>query len=73
MTRLLWIIGLSIALLVYGGWTIGIIYAGISREHLNSRGVVMLIFNGYVAWITLQYLIQKICEPRTPVSSTDSN
>ena len=74
MTRILWIAGLSLALVVFGGWTAFIIYAGISHRHLNSKGIVMLAGNGYVAWITLQYLRQKIGE-RKPASTipVDSN
>jgi hypothetical protein len=62
MTRILWIVGLSTALLFFGGWTILIVYAGISHRHLNSKGIVMLVCNGYVAWITFRYLRQKISE-----------
>jgi len=74
MTRILWIVGLSIALFVFGGWTIGITYAGISHKHLNSKGIVMLACNGYVAWITFQYLRQKIGERRPgSIRPVDSN
>lgn len=69
MTRILWIIGLSVALFVFGGWTIAILIAGITHRHLNTRGLVMLWGNGYIAWITFQYLREKIREPkpkRTP-------
>ena len=55
MTRILWIVGLSTALFIFGGWTILIVYAGISHRHLNSKGIVMLVCDGYVAWITFQY------------------
>jgi hypothetical protein len=74
MTRILWITGLSLALFVFGGWTIVIIYAGISHRHLNSKGIAMLASDGYVAWITLLYLRQKIseCKP-TSIVPVDSN
>jgi hypothetical protein len=66
MTRILWIIGLSLALFVFGGATILTIYAGITHRHLNSKGLVMLVGGGYVAWITLQYLRLKIGERKPP-------
>jgi len=74
MIRILWITGLSLALFFFGGWTILIIYAGISHRHLNSTGIAMLASNGYVAWITLQYLRQKISERKpTSIVPVDSN
>ena len=71
MTRILWITGLSIALFVFGGWTILIVYVGISHRHLNLKGIEMLVCNGFVAWITIQYLRQKISE-RKPFSRVSS-
>jgi hypothetical protein len=65
MTRMLWILGLSIALFVFGGWTVLIVIAWIARRHLNTRGFTMLIGDGYVAWITFQYLLQKIRERKS--------
>lgn len=74
MTRTLWIVGLSTALFVFGGWTILIVYAGISHRHLNSKGIVMLVCDGYVAWITFQYLRQKISERKpSAIDHVDSN
>ena len=74
MTRILWIIGLSIALLVFGGWTILIVYAGISHRHLNSKGLAMLICNGGGAWFIFQQLRQTIRERKpTRPYPVDSN
>lgn len=74
MTRALWIVGLLFALFFFGGSTIVIIYAGISHRHLNPKGIVMLIGNGYVAWIAFQYLRQKIAERKSvSIAATDSN
>jgi hypothetical protein len=74
MTRILWIVGLSTAFFVFGGWTILIVYAGISHRHLNSKGLVMLVCDGYVAWITFQYLRQKIRERKpSAIGPVDSN
>ena len=72
MARVCWIIGLSFALFFYGAWTIVIIYAGISHRHLNPKGIGMLVGNSYVAWITLQFLRQKIAE-RKSVSTSNRN
>ncbi len=74
MSRLFWIAGLSFAVLFYGAWTILIVYAGITHRHLNSTGLVMLVSHGYVAWITLRYLLQKIKDggPASDMQS-DSN
>ncbi len=75
MTRILWIIGLSFALFVFGGWTILVVIAGITHRHLNQKGLVMLLSNAYVVWITFNYLRQKISEGSKPRSTTlvDSN
>jgi hypothetical protein len=74
MTRILWIIGLSFALFVFGGWTILIVIAGITHRHLNQKGLVMLVCDAYIVWITFSYLRQKISErskphPTVPVDS----
>lgn len=71
MTRVLWIIGLSFALLVFGGWTVVILIAGITHKHLNRTGLMMLVANGYLAWIILKYLRQKISAARPDPSSAD--
>jgi hypothetical protein len=74
ITRILWIVGLSFAFLFFGAWTIVIIYAGISHRHLNPKGIFMLLSDGYVAWITFQYLCQKIAERKSaPVGPGNSN
>jgi hypothetical protein len=43
MTRILWIIGLSIALLVLSGFVILCLFALITHRHLNFRGWTMLV------------------------------
>ncbi len=45
MTRILWIIGLSIALLVCSGFVIICLVALITHRHLNFSGWMMLVFN----------------------------
>jgi hypothetical protein len=62
MTRIFWIVGLSIALLFYGAWIVVIVTTGITHRHLNHKGVVMLISDAYIVWITYHYLRQKLTE-----------
>ncbi len=66
MTKVLWIVGLSIALLMFGGFTIMCIVALITRHHLNFTGIVILLSNGFISWMVLDYLLLKIREPRKP-------
>jgi NADH:ubiquinone oxidoreductase subunit H len=65
MTRKLWITGLSLALLVFGGWTILIVFAGVTHRHLNQKGLLMLVCNACAAWITFNYLRQKLGDRRS--------
>lgn len=44
MTRIFWIIGLSIALLVFSGCVAICLVALITHRHLNFKGWTMLIF-----------------------------
>ena len=60
MTRWLWMIGLSFALLVFGGWAVVILITGLRHRHLNGRGWIALTVTGYIAWFTFQYLLVKI-------------
>ena len=53
MTRILWISGLSLSLLVFGGWTILILFAAITHRHLNQKGLLMLVCDAYITWILL--------------------
>jgi hypothetical protein len=66
MTRILWIVGLIFALLVYGGISVIGVIALISHRHLNQTGIILLLSNGYVTWITFRYLVLKIrrAEPK---------
>jgi hypothetical protein len=45
MIRIFWIIGLSIALLVFSGFVITCLFALITHRHLNFTGWIMLIGN----------------------------
>jgi hypothetical protein len=73
MTRLFWIVGLLVALLVYGSITFICIVALIKHRHLNLTGITMLLGNGYVSWITLKYLLFKIGVVRPEPSAQDDD
>ena len=60
MARKLWIIGLSFALLVYGGWALLILVMGLKHRHLSGTGLFALTVNGYIVWFTYKYLMVKI-------------
>jgi hypothetical protein len=62
--RTFWIIGLSFALLVFGGWTLVAVIAGITHRHLNSKGALILLSDGYVSWMLFNYLLEKIRMPK---------
>ena len=60
MARWLWVVGLSFALLVYGGWAGFILMTGLKHRHLNGTGIFVLTVTSYIAWFTFQYLLVKI-------------
>ncbi len=60
--RIFWIVALLFALVVFGGWTIVIVYAGIRHRHLNGKGFLMLFSDGYVAWIIFNELCRRVSE-----------
>lgn len=64
MKRVFWIVGLSLALLEFGGIAVGIAFRGISHRDLSGRGLFMLWANGYVAWMIIQYLLKEIARPK---------
>jgi hypothetical protein len=45
MIRIFWIIGLSVALLVFSGFVVICLFALITHRHLNSKGWMMLVSN----------------------------
>ena len=72
---MLWIIGLSVALLVFGGFAVMCIAGLILRHHLSATGIIALLSNGFISWMVVDYLILKIREPRKaqlPGSETSS-
>ena len=62
MARILWIVGLTIALVQFGGFTALCVFGLVTRHHLNSNGWLMLAGSAYIFWITLKYLRVKIAE-----------
>jgi Na+/proline symporter len=56
----LWIVGLSISLLVFGGFTLSALAGLILRHHLSPVGIVILLSNGFISWMVLDYLLLKI-------------
>jgi hypothetical protein len=75
MTRILSIIGMSIALLLFGVWTIilGVVLP-IMQRHLSPRLIVVLVGFAYTDWFIFRELRQKIRKnpqprPQTPVDS----
>jgi len=75
MMRALWIVGLSIGLLVFGGFTVMCVIGLILRHHLNATRIVILLSNGFISWMIVDYLILKIREPwkaQLPGSETSS-
>jgi hypothetical protein len=64
MARILWIVGLMIALVMFGAFVVVCVIGLVTRHHLNGKGWVMLCGGAYIFWITLQYLRLKIAEGR---------
>jgi NO-binding membrane sensor protein with MHYT domain len=71
MTRILWIIGLVVAIFVYTGMTALCFLAWITHKHLNLTGFVMLVTNVVAAFLTLGYLRVKLREQRTASSQEE--
>jgi hypothetical protein len=70
--RIFWIVGLSLAVLEFGVIALGIAFRGVTHGDLSGKGFFMLLANGYTAWITFQYLLQKIARPKVD-RPADSN
>ncbi len=62
--RIFWIVGLSLALLEFGGFAVGIAVIGASHRHLSNKGFMMLLANGFATWAIARYLFEKIREPK---------
>ena len=73
MARGLWIVGLSFALLVYGGWVVFFLSLSFHHKRLNTAGFFLLVGCAYIFWFTLQYLLVKIRNrPYTPPPQEDT-
>jgi hypothetical protein len=57
MRKALWMIGLSVALLMFGGFFVLSCVVLVRHRHLSGGGLVMLVCNGYVAWIVLRQIL----------------
>ena len=69
MTRRFWIAGLLVALFVYGGFAFMCAIALLRHHHLNMKGWIVLTCGGYICWITVAFLRQKIAEGRKALSN----
>jgi hypothetical protein len=75
MVRVLWIVGLSISLVVFGGFPLAGFVVLIYHHHLTIKATINLLAFGLIAWMIVDYLILKIREPRKaqlPSSETSS-
>ncbi len=70
MTRIFWIVGLVIALIMFVFMTTMCVLALIRYHHLNLMGWFMLVSSAYVVRLTFNYLRLKIREGR---NSTEDN
>jgi hypothetical protein len=50
MTRRLWIVGLSLAVLVYSGFVVFCLVALITQRHLDLRGWTILLLGAYAGY-----------------------
>jgi hypothetical protein len=50
MKRILWIVGLSVALLMFTGFVALCVVAFVIHKHLNLTGWTTLLINAYAAW-----------------------
>jgi uncharacterized membrane protein len=51
MTRVLWIVGLSIALFAFAAFSFVCVAALVLHKHLNRTGWTMLVLSAYGAWV----------------------
>jgi threonine/homoserine/homoserine lactone efflux protein len=71
MSRRFWIAGLTFALLVWGGVTLGILYETLTHQ-IDAKGWLMVAGNGYIMWITFQYLRTKLSPTMRPFKRRDT-
>jgi hypothetical protein len=56
MTRVLWIVGLSITVFVFGGAALLCIVAFITHRHLNMKGWTVLVLSAYSTYFMFRLL-----------------
>jgi hypothetical protein len=56
MTRILWIVGLSVALLVNTGFVVICCTGLVTRGRLNLMGWLVLVFSVYLVWLMYGWL-----------------
>jgi len=74
MTRIFWIVGLSIALFMFAAFSILCVAALIIHRHLNLTGWTMLVLSVYPAWFMFGRLrcAAKYGDPTKDMSRGDS-
>jgi hypothetical protein len=50
MIRRLWIVGLSVAVVVYSGFVVVCLFAFVTQRHLNLRGWTILLLSAYAGY-----------------------
>ncbi len=60
MIRIFWIIGLSIAFLVFSGIVVLCLIALVTHRHLNLKGWTVLVCDAYLVRLILRWLRQAI-------------
>ncbi len=65
MSRILWIAGLIFALCVFAGLLLFCVIALITHHHLNSRGWLMLLGDGFAVSVIFRYLRETIGEGKS--------
>lgn len=60
MKRALWIVGLSIALLSFGGFVVLGFIVLFKNRHLSARGWTTVCLNAYATWFVFQRLMLEI-------------
>jgi hypothetical protein len=62
MARRLWVVGLSIVLVQFGGFAALCFFGLVTRHHLNSKGWLTLAGSAYIFWIKIAEGHQSVTE-----------
>lgn len=60
MKKTLWIVGLSVAMIPFGGFVVLGFIALVKNRHLSVRGWTTVCLNAYAAWFVFQRLMLEI-------------